>query len=85
MILYISVYISVQPTQWKSQAKENKLGNAFPHESAYGVGNFSPFKSTVKPLTVTQNSVKEVKQWGVVKSIRHLICLNEDKLYAELY
>ncbi|NWR04133.1 GPBP1 protein, partial [Paradoxornis webbianus] len=48
-----------KPTQWKSQAKENKLGNAFPHESAYGVGNFSPFKSTVKAFAVTQNSVKE--------------------------
>uniref|UniRef100_A0A8C3QU71 Vasculin n=1 Tax=Cyanoderma ruficeps TaxID=181631 RepID=A0A8C3QU71_9PASS len=48
-----------KPTQWKSQAKENKLGNVFPHESAYGVGNFSPFKSTVKALAVTQNSVKE--------------------------
>ncbi|NXY31532.1 GPBP1 protein, partial [Pomatorhinus ruficollis] len=48
-----------KPTQWKSQAKENKLGNVFPHESAYGVGNFSPFKSTVKAFAVTQNSVKE--------------------------
>ncbi|KAF2976846.1 hypothetical protein EK904_015005, partial [Melospiza melodia maxima] len=43
-----------KPTQWKSQAKENKLGNVFPHESAYG-----PFKSTVKAFAVTQNSVKE--------------------------
>ncbi|XP_050185099.1 vasculin isoform X1 [Myiozetetes cayanensis] len=49
----------VKPTQWKSQAKENKLGNAFPPESAYGVGSFSPFKSTVKAFAVTQNSVKE--------------------------
>ncbi|NXR98952.1 GPBP1 protein, partial [Oxylabes madagascariensis] len=48
-----------KPPQWKSQAKENKLGNAFPHESAYGVGNFSPFKSTAKAFAVTQNSVKE--------------------------
>ncbi|PKU43325.1 vasculin isoform x1 [Limosa lapponica baueri] len=48
-----------KPTQWKSQAKENKLGNLFPHESAYGVGNFSPFKSTSKAFTVSQNSVKE--------------------------
>nr|XP_030113406.1 vasculin isoform X5 [Taeniopygia guttata] len=48
-----------KPTQWKNQAKENKLGNAFPHESAYGVGSFSPFKSTVKAFAVTQNSVKE--------------------------
>ncbi|XP_029814305.1 vasculin isoform X2 [Manacus vitellinus] len=48
-----------KPTQWKSQAKENKLGNAFPPESAYGVGNFSPFKSTLKAFAVTQNSVKE--------------------------
>ncbi|NWR45909.1 GPBP1 protein, partial [Regulus satrapa] len=46
-------------TQWKSQAKEKKLGNVFPHESAYGVGNFSPFKSAVKAFAVTQNSVKE--------------------------
>ncbi|NXD45477.1 GPBP1 protein, partial [Copsychus sechellarum] len=52
-----------KPTQWKSQAKENKLGNAFPHESTHGVGNFSPFKSTVKAFAVTQDSVKEVKQW----------------------
>ncbi|XP_064592713.1 vasculin [Zonotrichia leucophrys gambelii] len=43
-----------KPTQWKSQAKENKLGNVFPHKSAYG-----PFKSTVKAFAVTQNSVKE--------------------------
>ncbi|KAM6036827.1 vasculin isoform 4-T7 [Theristicus caerulescens] len=48
-----------KPTQWKNQAKENKLGNPFPHESAYGVGNFSPFKSTAKAFTVSQNSVKE--------------------------
>ncbi|XP_063175938.1 vasculin isoform X3 [Chroicocephalus ridibundus] len=48
-----------KPTQWKSQAKENKLGNPFSHESAYGVGNFSPFKSTAKAFTVSQNSVKE--------------------------
>ncbi|KAJ7415675.1 vasculin-like protein [Willisornis vidua] len=47
------------PTQWKNQAKENKLGNAFLPESAYGVGSFSPFKSTVKAFAVTQNSVKE--------------------------
>ncbi|KAM6228511.1 vasculin-like isoform 2-T2 [Spheniscus humboldti] len=46
-------------TQWKSQAKENKLGNPFSHESAYGIGNFSPFKSTAKVFTVSQNSVKE--------------------------
>ncbi|KAL2294295.1 hypothetical protein Nmel_008020 [Mimus melanotis] len=50
---------SAKPTQWKSQAKENKLGNAFAHESAYSVGNFSPFKSTIKAFAVTQNSVKE--------------------------
>ncbi|KAM6304650.1 vasculin isoform 2-T4 [Podargus strigoides] len=48
-----------KPTQWKSQAKENKLGNPFAHESAYGVGNFSPFKSTAKAFTVSQSSVKE--------------------------
>ncbi|NXF41633.1 GPBP1 protein, partial [Nyctibius bracteatus] len=48
-----------KPTQWKSQAKENKLGNSFPHESACGVGNFSPFNSTAKAFTVSQNSVKE--------------------------
>lgn len=48
-----------KPTQWKSQAKENKLGNVFPHESAQDVGTFSPFKSTVKAFAVTQNSVKE--------------------------
>ncbi|NXY43304.1 GPBP1 protein, partial [Ceuthmochares aereus] len=49
----------VKPTQWKIQAKENKLGNPFPHESTYTVGNFSPFKSTAKAFTVSQNSVKE--------------------------
>ncbi|NXW53925.1 GPBP1 protein, partial [Eurystomus gularis] len=48
-----------KPAQWKSQAKENKFGNLFPHESAYGVHNFSPFKSTAKAFTVSQNSVKE--------------------------
>ncbi|KAK2521134.1 Gpbp1 [Columba guinea] len=48
-----------KPTQWKCQAKENKLGNPFSHESAYGVGNFSPFKSTAKAFTVSQNSVRE--------------------------
>ncbi|NWX48620.1 GPBP1 protein, partial [Steatornis caripensis] len=53
------VTIPVKPTQWKSQTKENKLGNPFPHESAYGVGNFCAFKSTAKALTVSQNSVKE--------------------------
>ncbi|XP_064296031.1 vasculin-like isoform X2 [Phalacrocorax carbo] len=48
-----------KPTQWKSQAKENKLGNPFSHESAYGIGNFSPFRRTAKAFTVSQNSVKE--------------------------
>ncbi|XP_031950983.1 vasculin-like isoform X3 [Corvus moneduloides] len=48
-----------KPTQWKSQAKENKLGNLFSHESAYGIGNFSPLKSTAKAFTVSQNSIKE--------------------------
>ncbi|XP_059689317.1 vasculin isoform X2 [Gavia stellata] len=50
---------SQPPTQWKSQAKENKLGNPFPHESTYSVGTFSPFKSTAKAFAVSQNSVKE--------------------------
>ncbi|XP_074666896.1 vasculin-like isoform X1 [Strix aluco] len=49
----------IKLTQWKSQAKENKLVNPFSHESAYGIGNFSPFKSTAKAFTVSQNSVKE--------------------------
>nr|XP_013811343.1 PREDICTED: vasculin-like [Apteryx mantelli mantelli] len=48
-----------KPTQWKSQTKENKLGNPFPHESAYSIGNFSAFKSTAKAFSVSQNSVKE--------------------------
>ncbi|KFQ20947.1 Vasculin, partial [Mesitornis unicolor] len=46
-------------TQWKNQAKENKLRNPFPHAPTYGVGNFSPFKSTAKAFAVPQNSVKE--------------------------
>ncbi|XP_062465512.1 vasculin isoform X4 [Pezoporus occidentalis] len=50
---------AVKPTQWKSQAKENKLGNLFPHESAYGVCSSSPIKSIAKGFTVSQNSVKE--------------------------
>ncbi|XP_048359803.1 vasculin [Sphaerodactylus townsendi] len=45
-------------TQWKSQTKENKLGSPFPHDSAYGMGNFSAFKSTAKTVG-SQNSVKE--------------------------
>ncbi|NXD31379.1 GPBP1 protein, partial [Spelaeornis formosus] len=56
-------------TQWKSQAKENKLGNAFAHESAYGVGNFSPFKSTVNAFAVTQNSVKECNRSNSSSSV----------------
>ncbi|XP_010181891.1 PREDICTED: vasculin isoform X2 [Mesitornis unicolor] len=48
-----------KPTQWKSQAKENKLGNSFSHESVYGIGSFSPFKSTAKAFTLSQNSVEE--------------------------
>ncbi|XP_065715928.1 vasculin-like isoform X2 [Patagioenas fasciata] len=51
-----------KPTQWKNQAKENKLGNPFSHESAYGISNFSPFKSTAKAFTASQNSVKESNQ-----------------------
>ncbi|NXD83356.1 GPBP1 protein, partial [Halcyon senegalensis] len=43
-----------KPTQWKSQARGNKLGNPFPHKSAYGVENFSPFKSTAKAFTVKE-------------------------------
>ncbi|NXK01169.1 GPBP1 protein, partial [Corythaixoides concolor] len=53
------VFPTAKPTQWKSQAKENKLGNPFAHESAYGVDNLSPFKSTAKAFTVSQNSVKK--------------------------
>ncbi|XP_074021715.1 vasculin-like isoform X2 [Numenius arquata] len=56
-----------KPTQWKSQAKKNKLGNPFSHESAYGIGNFSPFKSTAKAFTVSQNSVKECN-WSNLSS-----------------
>lgn len=48
-----------KPTQWKSQTKENKVGTSFPHESAYGVGNFNAFKSTAKNLSSSTNSVKE--------------------------
>uniref|UniRef100_A0A8B9E617 Vasculin n=1 Tax=Anser cygnoides TaxID=8845 RepID=A0A8B9E617_ANSCY len=66
-----SVYKGVVPkpatppaktTPWKSQAKENKTGIPFPHESAYGIGNFSPFKSNTKAFPVPQNSVKECHQ-----------------------
>ncbi|XP_010215080.1 PREDICTED: vasculin-like isoform X2 [Tinamus guttatus] len=46
-------------TQWKNQTKENKLGNPFPHESAYSIGNFSAFKSTAKAFNVSHNSAKE--------------------------
>ncbi|NWJ07233.1 GPBP1 protein, partial [Crypturellus undulatus] len=46
-------------TQWKSQRKENKLGNPFPHESAYSIGNFSASKSTAKAFNVSKNSAKE--------------------------
>uniref|UniRef100_A0A8V0YRD4 Vasculin n=1 Tax=Gallus gallus TaxID=9031 RepID=A0A8V0YRD4_CHICK len=46
-------------TQWKSQAKENKLVNPFPQESSYVSGNFSPFKSTAKAFPVSQNAVRE--------------------------
>ncbi|XP_053909279.1 vasculin-like isoform X2 [Cuculus canorus] len=51
-----------KPTQWKRQVKENKLGSPFSHESAYSIGNFSPFKSTAEAFTVSQNSVKECNQ-----------------------
>ncbi|XP_009071958.1 PREDICTED: vasculin-like, partial [Acanthisitta chloris] len=53
------VTLPTKPTQWKSQAKENKRGNAFPYESVYGVCNSSPFTSTVKAFTATQNPVRE--------------------------
>ncbi|XP_058719146.1 vasculin-like [Poecile atricapillus] len=56
-----------KPTQWKSQAKENKLRNVFSHESAYGIGNFSPFKSTAKAFRVSQNSIKECN-WSYFSS-----------------
>ncbi|XP_072215481.1 vasculin [Excalfactoria chinensis] len=46
-------------TQWKSQAKENKLVNPFPHESSCGSGNFSPFKSSAKAFPISQNAVRE--------------------------
>ncbi|NWH77499.1 GPBP1 protein, partial [Piaya cayana] len=50
---------SVKPTQWRIQAKENKFGNPFPHESTYGVGDIRPCKSAAKVLMVSQNTVKE--------------------------
>ncbi|XP_009873786.1 PREDICTED: vasculin isoform X2 [Apaloderma vittatum] len=49
-----------KPTQWKSQEKEIKFANQFPHQSAYGVGSFSPFRSTAKAFSVSQSSVNEV-------------------------
>ncbi|KAJ7404827.1 hypothetical protein BTVI_70982 [Pitangus sulphuratus] len=54
-------------TQWKNQAKENKLWNLFSHESAYGIGDFSPLKSTAKAFTVSQNSIKECN-WSNLSS-----------------
>ncbi|NWI18728.1 GPBP1 protein, partial [Crypturellus soui] len=60
---------SAKMTQWKSQTKENKLGNPFPHESTYSIGNFSAFKSTAKAFNVSQNSAKEVKQVIFIKSV----------------
>ncbi|KAK9408536.1 vasculin [Crotalus adamanteus] len=46
-------------TQWKSQTKENKTGpSSFPHDSAYGSGNFSALKPTAKPIG-SHKSVKE--------------------------
>ncbi|XP_071586381.1 vasculin isoform X1 [Heliangelus exortis] len=56
------VILPAKPTQWKSEAKDNKLRNLFPCESAYGVGNFSPFKSTAKAHGQSQNSKKECSQ-----------------------
>lgn len=48
---------SAKSTQWKSQTKENKTGLPFPHESAYGIGNLSAFKSAAKTVG-SQNSIK---------------------------
>ncbi|XP_054431332.1 vasculin isoform X2 [Pteronotus mesoamericanus] len=48
-----------KPAQWKSQAKESKVGASFSHESTYGVGNFSAFKSTAKNFSPSTTSVKE--------------------------
>ncbi|NXE02190.1 GPBP1 protein, partial [Chaetorhynchus papuensis] len=62
-----------KPTQWKSQAKENKLGNLFSHESAYGIGNFSPLKSTAKVFTVSQNSIKECNRSNLSSSIEKVV------------
>ncbi|NXF91791.1 GPBP1 protein, partial [Eubucco bourcierii] len=50
---------STKPKQWKLQARENKSGIPFPRESAYGVDNFSPFRSSAKVFTISQNPVKE--------------------------
>ncbi|XP_020661203.2 vasculin [Pogona vitticeps] len=47
----------VKTSQWKCQTRE-KLGSSFPHDSTYGIGNFSTFKSTAK-IVGSQNSVKE--------------------------
>ncbi|NXG41406.1 GPBP1 protein, partial [Psilopogon haemacephalus] len=48
-----------KPKQRKLQARENKSGIPFPHESACGVDNFNPSKSTARVLTVLQSSVQE--------------------------
>ncbi|XP_042731350.1 vasculin [Lagopus leucura] len=50
---------SAKHTQWKSQAKENKLVNPFLHEYSCGSDNFSPFKSAAKAFPVSQNAVRE--------------------------
>ncbi|NXG71549.1 GPBP1 protein, partial [Baryphthengus martii] len=57
-----SVTPPAKPRQWKSEAKETKFGNPHPHESACGVDKFSPFKSTAKLCTISQNSEKEIEQ-----------------------
>jgi hypothetical protein len=51
--------VFLQPAQWKSQTKENKVGTSFPHEPTYGIGNFNAFKSTAKNFNSSTNSVKE--------------------------
>ncbi|NXN16903.1 GPBP1 protein, partial [Indicator maculatus] len=52
----------IPPTKVMETPRENKCGKLFPHESACGVDNFSPFKSTARALIISQNSVKECNQ-----------------------
>ncbi|OPJ87115.1 vasculin [Patagioenas fasciata monilis] len=62
-----------KPTQWKCQAKENKLGNPFSHESAYGCNrsnSSSPVDKVGQPRLTKLTRMRNDKKSEFLKALK---------------